>query len=142
MILKFRVPGPPQGKARARTVTNPHTGMTTSYTPEKTVLYENLVKISYMEQLGRKSFEKGEAISVKILAGFPVPASASKKRTNQMLSGTIRPTKKPDADNISKCILDALNGIAYHDDAQVVSLEVEKIYQKEPAVIVFIRSMS
>ncbi len=36
--------------------------------------------------------------------------------------------KKPDCDNIAKIILDALNGLAYDDDAQVVKLYVEKRY--------------
>ena len=30
------------------------------------------------------------------------------------------PTKRPDFDNLEKLIADALNGIAYHDDSQVV----------------------
>lgn len=137
MILKFIVPGPPQGKARARTVLNRHTGRVSSYTPENTVIYENLITMSFLEQCGRKRFESTTPISVSIIATFPIPKSTSKKRANQMTAGSIRPTKKPDADNISKCILDALNGVAYYDDSQVVSLEVKKIYGKEPGVTVF-----
>lgn len=140
MILKFTVPGPPQGKARARTVVNPRTGNVHSYTPEKTALYENLVKVCFLEQCGRKMYEKGEPVCASIVAGFPIPKSASKKRSNQMITGTIRPTKKPDADNIAKCILDALNGLAFHDDAQVVEVEVKKIYVSDPGVMVFMRS--
>ena len=140
MILKFKIPGAPQGKARARTVMNPRTGRVNSFTPENTVLYENFIKASYLAQCGsRIKFEKDEPIYIKILAGFPIPKSTSKKRTNQMLSGTILPTKKPDADNISKCILDALNNIAWHDDSQVVGLEVKKIYTSDPGVTVFVR---
>ena len=141
MILKFTVPGQPQGKARARTVMNRYTGKTMSFTPEKTALYENLIKVSYFEQCGRRNVEKGTPISIKIIAGFQIPKSTSLKRERQMLAGLLRPTKKPDADNISKCILDALNGIAYHDDSQVTDLEVTKIYAKEPGVRVFIREM-
>ena len=46
------------------------------------------------------------------------------------------PTKKPDTDNIAKIILDSLNGIAYHDDAQIVRLTVQKSYSREPRVLV------
>lgn len=139
MILKFTVPGPPQGKARARTVANPRTGNAHSYTPEKTALYENLVKVCFLEQCGRKKFEKDTPVYVSMLARYPIPKSASKKRTSQMISGTIRPTKKPDIDNISKCILDALNTIAYHDDSQVVELVIKKVYSSEPGVSVYMR---
>lgn len=34
---------------------------------------------------------------------------------------------KPDADNVAKLVMDALNGCAYEDDAQVTSLKVTKM---------------
>lgn len=55
-----------------------------------------------------------------------------------MLQGKILPTKKPDCDNIAKIICDALNGVAYDDDKQIVALKVTKIYSDEPRVIVWI----
>ena len=55
-----------------------------------------------------------------------------------MERGLILPTKKPDADNIAKAILDALNGLAFYDDAQVVYLQVSKRYSNEPRAVVFI----
>ena len=50
------------------------------------------------------------------------------------MSGQIRPTQKPDADNIAKSVLDALNGLAYADDKQIVTLVVDKYYDEEPCV--------
>ncbi|MDF2537449.1 MAG: Holliday junction resolvase [Herbinix sp.] len=58
-----------------------------------------------------------------------------------MVTDKIRPTKKPDIDNIAKVILDALNGIAYKDDTQVVTLEVRKFYKDTPCVIVDIEEV-
>ena len=55
-----------------------------------------------------------------------------------MAKGEIRPTVKPDWDNIGKIISDALNGIAYKDDAQVVSCTVEKRYSNTPCVEVWL----
>jgi Holliday junction resolvase RusA-like endonuclease len=37
-----------------------------------------------------------------------------------------RPTKKPDADNAIKLVADALQGFAFRDDAQLVTLHCEK----------------
>jgi len=56
-----------------------------------------------------------------------------------MITGVIRPTKKPDWDNIGKVIADSLNQIAYRDDAQIVSATVEKLYSLTPQVEVTIQ---
>lgn len=130
--IKFTIPGPPKGKARARTVRTKG-GQTFSYTPEGTVLYENLIKTSYAQEC-RESFHNGEPLEVRIRAFYGIPKSTSKKKQKEMLSGLIYPTKKPDIDNIAKCILDALNGVAFHDDTQVVRLFMEKKYAERPRV--------
>lgn len=51
-----------------------------------------------------------------------------------MLNHAEYPLKKPDVDNVAKIILDALNGIAYRDDKQVVTLIVKKSYAGESGV--------
>lgn len=53
----------------------------------------------------------------------------------------IRPTKKPDWDNIGKIVTDALNGVAYHDDAQIVDAQVRKFYSKDPRVEIIIQDI-
>lgn len=50
----------------------------------------------------------------------------------------IRPTKKPDTDNVLKVIADSLNQIAYKDDAQVVDASVRKFYSRNPRTVVCI----
>lgn len=44
--------------------------------------------------------------------------------------------KSQTGDNIAKAILDALNGIAYKDDAQIIELEVNKMYGEENKIYV------
>ena len=77
-------------------------------------------------------------LRVRILAKFPIPESWSKKNKEKALKGEIMPNKKPDLDNIAKIILDGLNGVAYTDDKQVTSMEIEKVYSDEPCVVVCI----
>ena len=134
----FEVPGEPKGKARARTFYNPKLGRTQSITPKDTVLYENLVKHCFLESCKSKYFSK-EPLEVYITAFFPIPKSTSKKNRALMLEDKLLPTKKPDSDNIAKVICDALNGVAYADDTQIVKLVVNKRYTaEEPKVIVYI----
>lgn len=139
-MVKFTVPGEPKGKARARTVRG-RGGQTFSYTPEGTVLYENLIKTCYLQDAGAMIFNDGQPLKVTILAFYPVPKSYSKKKKQQMLKDELFPTKKPDIDNIAKCVLDALNKVAYRDDTQVVELRMEKHYAEVPRVEVKIEEI-
>lgn len=136
MKVIFTVPGEPQGKARARTCGG-HT-----YTPEKTVLYENLIKTEYARQCGNRKFATlpdgtAQPVAVRIEAVYGIPKSYSKKKRERALNGELAPTKKPDADNIAKVVCDALNGVAYVDDTQVVDLRVFKRFG-EPCVTISI----
>lgn len=126
--VTFQVPGKPQGKARARTVYNSHLKHSVSYTPDNDLLYENLIKTLYMQAADGFRFEKGTPVSLRIVARFEPPKSASRKRQQQMLAGELPPLKKPDIDNIVKVVADALNGVAYHDDTQIIFTVAKKAY--------------
>lgn len=131
-VVKFTVPGNPVGKARPRMTRSGH-----AYTPDKTVSYENLVKMCFIEKYTDWVPVSGEAI-LRLNAYYPIPKSASRKKKIDMVIGEIRPTKKPDLDNVMKAIADALNGIAYVDDSQIVTAEVRKYYDDTPRVEVVI----
>jgi Holliday junction resolvase RusA-like endonuclease len=49
-----------------------------------------------------------------------------------MLAQRVWPTKKPDADNILKLVADALNGLAYVDDKNIVTAHAHKVYSDRP----------
>lgn len=140
MTITFTVPGSPQGKMRPRVVKRGNFVQT--YTPDKTVNYENLVKLMYGQEAKGRVFDRDKSLRVLIVALYDIPQSTSKKRAELMRIGEIRPTKKPDLDNIAKIICDALNGVAYHDDAQVVDLKVVKYYSDTPCVTVTIEEVS
>lgn len=135
MIARFTIPGEPNGKGRHRTTKAGRT-----YTPAKTVRYEKLVRIEYAKQCGAVRFEQGDPLDVRILAYFTIPKSVSKKKLRMMLEKILRPTKKPDWDNIGKIVCDSLNGVAYHDDAQIVDAQVRKFYSDNPRVVVTIQN--
>lgn len=122
-MVDFVIDGEPVAKGRPR-----FTMSGRAYTPKKTADYEKKVKKSYSGE----PFPEGVPLSVHIDAYFQIPKSASKKRHEGMRSGSIRPMKTPDADNVAKSICDALNGAAYSDDKQVVRLTVEKWYSDVP----------
>jgi Holliday junction resolvase RusA-like endonuclease len=131
-MIKLTIPGKPVGKGRAVTT------RWGTHTPEGTVLYENLIKMLFLESKQESLGDK--PIVCTIMVYFPITKSTSKKKRTLMLEGKLRPTKKPDCDNIAKIILDALNTLAYDDDKQVVELLVMKEYAEVPRVEVRIES--
>lgn len=141
--VKFTVLGEPQGKGRPRFGARYSQAAGRAFvnvrTPEKTVAYENLVKIEYGIQTKNFRFEDGTQLDIRIMAFYGIPKSASKKKREQMLSGMIRPTKKPDMDNVVKIIADSLNQVAYKDDTQIVDCQVRKFYSEDPRVEVVIQ---
>jgi Holliday junction resolvase RusA-like endonuclease len=128
--MNFIIPGEPCGKGRAKFARRGN--FVSTYTPDKTILYENLVKACFVGEYTEKP------LSVEIFIYHSIPKSTPKKYIGDMLKGKIRPTKKPDIDNICKVILDALNGVAYKDDTQVYHLEATKRYGEIPSVEVYI----
>lgn len=123
MKYVFFIPGKPKGKGR------PRFGKGYTYTPERTVDYENLIQWSFLKAYpGRTTPVAERAVSVSIRAFFTIPKSTPKGKKAKMQNGEIAHTKKPDLDNIIKAVLDALNGLIYADDKQITEIKATKGY--------------
>jgi Holliday junction resolvase RusA-like endonuclease len=138
-MINFTIHGEPKSKLRPKISTfGSHARM---YQPNQNIVYENLVKLSFQEQvkdLPAAFMDSKTPLSVEIVAYFSIPKSTSKKKHTQMLVKELLPIKKPDIDNLAKTVLDSLNGIAYHDDAQVCKCSIEKYYSDRPRIEVLI----
>lgn len=100
--IKFTVPGNPFGKQRpkfARMGT-----YTKTYTPKETTQHEKQVEACFLEVARGRRFKEKEPLDIRIIAYYPIPQSTSKKRHKEMLEHRIRPTVKPDLDNVAKLI--------------------------------------
>lgn len=124
--LIFEIKGVPKGKARPR-----FTKQGRAYTPKETVDYEreiaNVAHAAAVVQ-GWRKVEKSQPLRAEIVAKFPIAASWTKAKKAAAMRGEIRPTVKPDGDNIVKAVLDALNGVVFDDDSQVVEHSMKKQY--------------
>jgi Holliday junction resolvase RusA-like endonuclease len=130
--LIFSVEGDPVGKQRPRFT---KTGRT--YTPKKTTDYESQIKAQALSAMGPAE-PLETPVAVYIYINHAIPSSYSKKRKEACLNRLERP-KKPDLDNVAKAYLDAMNGIVYRDDVQVVSLHVTKRYDTIASVHVCVK---
>lgn len=107
------------------------------YNQKQTRDAETLIALEYRTQC-RNTYFMGP-VHIYIEAGYPIPKSASVKTADLMRHGKIEPTVKADYDNIAKLIGDALNQVAYHDDAQITYAVVKKVYTDLPYIYVILK---
>ena len=101
------------------------------YDPKKTADFK---KQLHLLALAKHVVPIQEALSVVIWFYRTVQKSISKKEHLRRTTGQVRPTVKPDTDNYIKSALDALNGILWRDDAQIVDLTAHKFYSDNPRI--------
>jgi len=135
-MVMYTVYGEPVGKGRPRFARRG--AFTHAYTPEKTKTYEDEIRMMARAAMGTSEpLETPVTVAIYIRVG--IPASFSKQKRKDALSGIFKPTKKPDLDNVAKCFLDSMNEIVYLDDKQVINLHVTKVYAETPAVEVMVK---
>ena len=131
----IELPGPVRGKGRHRSrIARGRDGsqFIANYADSATRSYEGMLRAAAADAMAGRPLLDGPVL-VKIVAVFAVPASWSKRKRGDALAGAVRPTVKPDGDNIMKTI-DSLNGIVWRDDAQVVAWTGRKIYGERPGL--------
>ena len=106
---------------------------------QQTREHEQLIAWAYRQQCRNFRFPPKTYIDIRVIAYIKIPKSASKKNREKMIAGEIRPTVKPDWDNIGKLVADALNGIAYDDDKCIVDAMVRKFYSTDPRTVVILQ---
>lgn len=153
-MIVVELPGEPQGKGRPRSrvaYTRDDRAFVAIYTPAATVAYEKaLATVGRAAMRGRAPLRG--ALDVRIIAVMSVPQSWSTKKRDAALAGTIRPTGKPDLDNIMK-MLDAFQAkparkgklgtppILWQDDSQIVRAVIEKLYGEKPRLRIEVREL-
>jgi Holliday junction resolvase RusA-like endonuclease len=132
MFCRIELAGPPRGKGRGRAVSTPLGARV--YTDAKTRSYEAQLRFAAQQAMNGAP-PTGLPVQLTMSVSFAVPASWSRKKRADALAGALRPTVKPDADNTLK-LTDALNGIVFDDDKQVVSATVHKHYAAAPGLLI------
>lgn len=129
--------GFPVGKGRPRAFRTRSGGIRT-YTPDKTVDFEERIRYAARAAMDRRGLMETPC-RVEVEARFPLPKSARKVERLNVEAGRLVPhTVKPDADNVLKAILDALNGIVYADDRLAYDVRITKRYATEPGITVYV----
>ena len=127
----FTVYGSPvaQGRPRFARVGN----FVRAYDPDKSRTWKQDVKAAVLDQLNGAPEIHDGPLWLKLFFHLPRPKSLPKKVMHHV--------KKPDADNLAKAIKDAMRGVVYRDDSQIVALEVRKQYGDPPRVIIAVEQI-
>lgn len=119
MYFTFLVRGKVRGQGRPRFTRNGH-----AYENDADRDYKAAIRQSYF--IGNGPWFGTEPVRATIDVMRHLPKSKTPKAGDLADDFSEPDTHKPDLDNVAKAVLDALNGIAYEDDAQVVELVVRK----------------
>jgi Holliday junction resolvase RusA-like endonuclease len=136
MVVTFIVDGQPVAKGRPR-FARVGKGVRT-YTPAKTASYEQ--QVSWAAKVAmRGTAPMSGPLELSVSLYMQIPASFSKAKRAQAIADTLRPTTKPDLDNVVKGIKDACNNIVWGDDSQVVRIVASKHYAAHPFAAVDVK---
>lgn len=144
--ISFTVPGEPIAKGRPRITTVG--GHARAFTPAKTVKAESTIALFASQAMAGRLLLEGPLV-LEVTAyrskGMPGKADArmgSKTRAqwDAAEEGLIAPVSKPDADNYLKAVCDALNGVVFIDDAQLVDVVARKRFSSQPRLEVVVRA--
>lgn len=141
-MIEITIPGVPVAQARPRAGKinrGRRRGQTVVYDPEESKNYKTYVSLIAKQHAPKTLLEGNLKAVIKFYR--QIPKSTTKKDRIEYLAGIQRPIVKPDIDNYSKGVLDALNGIIYQDDSQIVSLQADKFYSDDPRVELVIYEM-
>ena len=138
MTIFFEIPGDAQAQGRPRAGKTKR-GKVVMYDPQESRDYKSYVRLIASQHRPNNPLEGQLEVFINIYRRMP--KSITKKRRQAVIEGIHRPITKPDLTNIAKGIEDALNGIIYKDDSQIVDLHISKYYSDRPRVEVQIREL-
>ena len=136
-MVSFTIPGNPVAQGRPRAARRGNRIM--MYDPKPSKDYKEYVAEIAKEYAPEEPTEAALGVQMKIYR--EIPKSTTKKDRKLINEGLKRPVVRPDTDNYTKAILDALNGIIYKDDSQIVDLKASKYYSDDPRVEIKIEAL-
>lgn len=103
------------------------------YEASNCAAYKKALKVLALRQWRNPSL--AGPIKIEIVFKMQLPFKFNRSQKEDALQGLIVPASKPDGDNMEKALLDAMNGLLWVDDKQIVSCKWNKVYSEKPGII-------
>ena len=140
MTIHLVITGEPVAQGRPRFSTQG--GRPRAYDPAKSRDYKQYIRLAASQQMGTTPPLEG-ALALGVCVYRPIPKSFSKRRREAAGRGELRPITKPDLDNYVKAAKDALNGVVWRDDSQIVDYiePFGKYYSERPRIEIVVTTL-
>jgi len=139
--IELEILGDPKAQMRSQTVKIRNLDFVATYDPSKNdKISFKMLDIVQKEARKLKGLITG-AIRLDIVCYFPFrKGDYGTGKNNGVLkpSATVMKLTKPDRDNLSKFVMDALEGVFYANDSQIFSGGTLKLYSEKPKTVVWI----
>ena len=115
-------------------------GFVKAYDPAKSRDYKSYVRLIASQNAPVTPVEGAIEFSLRIYRA--IPKGMPKYKREAAKEGRLRPVTKPDVSNVLKGVEDALKGVWYKDDSQIVGYGVlGKWYDERPRIEIMMREL-
>lgn len=132
-MISIRIPGRPKPGTGFRFTRGGHT-----YTAKKTSDWQAMVRIMALDAC-RQPLDGPLAVHLVFVRRRP---SSWPKRPTQRNPWPWAAWTRPDCDNLTKPVMDALAGVIWHDDGQVVRLQIDKRLGEQDEVLLHVKQLT
>lgn len=108
-----------------------------AYTPKEAINY--IERLQWQIRPYAPSAVYMGPVEVDLTFFLPIPKATSKVSRRMMNNGTIFHIIRPDLDNLAYTVTNAMKGIIYDDDSQIVSCRYRKFYGDQPRIVIKIK---
>ncbi len=136
--IAIELAGTPRGKGAGRAAIGGN-GHARVFTDERTRKYESQLRFSAQQAMAGRQ-PTAQPVVVIVEARVQLPATWSRRKQLAALARQVWPTTRPDCENYLKT-LDALNGVVWVDDKQIVDERITKIYSEHPGLTVIVETV-
>ena len=127
-----------QGRPRMTTIN----GHPRAYDPAKSRTYKATLALLASQAMRERKLDLcTDAVALTVIQLKAIPKSMTKKKRQDAMFGTLRPTTKPDLDNVIKAVMDAFKMVVWRDDSQVVDIRASKFYADAPLIRIIIETV-